>query len=285
MEFSADGFAMPALFDKSLDESFNKSLSVLAVPAFNDNYLWLIHDGRHAAVVDPGDAQPILAALAAHDLTLVAILLTHHHADHVGGVQTLLQHFKVPVFGPAGEDIAGVTTALREGDTATVSALGLTLSVLDVPGHTSGHIAYVAQGLPWLFCGDTLFAGGCGRLFEGSPGQMVDSLAKLSKLPDDTLVYCAHEYTISNLRFALAVEPDNQQLVARMANEQAKRARQQATVPSTIALENATNPFLRYLQPTIITNLKDNGHRTGKPLQNGPVAAFAALREWKNNFK
>ncbi|AMP05831.1 hydroxyacylglutathione hydrolase [Collimonas pratensis] len=273
---------MPALFNKSLDESANKSLSVLAVPAFNDNYLWLIHDGRLAAVVDPGDAQPILAALAAHGLTLAAILLTHHHADHVGGVQTLLQHYKVPVFGPAGEAIDGVTSPLREGDTATIPELGLSLSVLDVPGHTSGHIAYVAQGQPWLFCGDTLFAGGCGRLFEGSPAQMVASLAKLASLPGDTQVYCAHEYTISNLRFALAVEPDNARLVERMAAEQAKRARQQATVPSTIALENATNPFLRYLEPSIIASLQGDGRLTAK---DGPVAAFAALREWKNNFK
>jgi hydroxyacylglutathione hydrolase len=282
MDFSADGCAMPALFNKSLDESVNKSLSVLAVPAFNDNYLWLIHDSRLAAVVDPGDAQPILAALDAHGLTLAAILLTHHHADHVGGVQTLLQHYKVPVFGPAGEAIAGVTSPLREGDTATIPELGLSLSVLDVPGHTSGHIAYVAQGQPWLFCGDTLFAGGCGRLFEGSPAQMVDSLAKLASLPGDTQVYCAHEYTISNLRFALAVEPGNSRLVERMAAEQAKRARQQATVPSTIALENATNPFLRYLEPSIIASLQGDGRLTAK---DGPVAAFAALREWKNNFK
>ncbi|AIY42460.1 Hydroxyacylglutathione hydrolase [Collimonas arenae] len=268
---------MPALL--------NKSLSVLAVPAFNDNYLWLIHNSRHAAVVDPGDAQPILASLEAHGLTLAAILLTHHHADHAGGVQTLLQHFKVPVFGPAGETIAGVTQGLAEGDTATIPELALSLSVIDVPGHTSGHIAYVAQGHPWLFCGDTLFAGGCGRLFEGSPSQMVSSLAKLSTLPGDTLVYCAHEYTISNLRFALAVEPDNAQLVARMANEQAKRDLQQATVPSTIALENATNPFLRYQQPTIIASLNDSGRLTAKQLETGPVAAFAALREWKNGFK
>ncbi|WP_211454136.1 hydroxyacylglutathione hydrolase [Collimonas antrihumi] len=272
---------MPALFDKSQ----SKSLRVLAVPAFNDNYLWLIHDGRHAAVVDPGDAQPILAALDAHGLVLVAILLTHHHADHVGGVQTLLQHFNIPVFGPAGEAIAGVSQPLDEGDTATIPELGLTLSVLDVPGHTSGHIAYVAQGQPWLFCGDTLFAGGCGRLFEGSPGQMVDSLAKLSSLPGDTQVYCAHEYTVSNLRFALAVEPDNAVLAARMATEQAKRERQQATVPSTIALENATNPFLRYQQPTILASLQASGRLAEKQRKTDPVAAFAALREWKNNFK
>jgi hydroxyacylglutathione hydrolase len=276
---------MPALIAALIDESLSKSLSVLAVPAFHDNYLWLIHDGRHAAVVDPGDARPILAALDAHGLTLVAILLTHHHADHVGGVQTLLQHSKVPVFGPASEAIASVSQALSEGDTVAIPQLGLKLSILDVPGHTSGHIAYVAEDQPWLFCGDTLFGGGCGRLFEGSPEQMIDSLAKLSRLPDDTLVYCAHEYTVSNLRFALAVEPDNPLLTARMASEQAKRRRQQATVPSTIGLENATNPFLRYQQPTIIASLHASGRLTDQHRPTDPVAAFAALREWKNCFK
>jgi hydroxyacylglutathione hydrolase len=289
MDFSDDGCPMPALIAKLIDESpsesMHKPLSVLAVPAFNDNYLWLINDGRHAAVVDPGDAQPILAALDANGLTLVAILLTHHHADHVGGVQTLLQSFNVPVFGPAGETIAGVSQTLSEGDTATIPQLGLNLSVLDVPGHTNGHIAYVAQGQPWLFCGDTLFAGGCGRLFEGSPQQMVNSLAKLSRLPDHTQVYCAHEYTVSNLRFALAVEPDNSALAARMANEQAKRERQQATVPSTIGLEKSTKPFLRYKQPTIIASLHASGRLSDQQRQADPVAAFAALREWKNNFK
>ncbi|MFC5473958.1 hydroxyacylglutathione hydrolase [Paraherbaspirillum soli] len=273
MDFSEDGYSMPALL--------NRSLSVLAVPAFNDNYLWLIHDGRHAAVVDPGDAAPILDALARHNLTLTAILLTHHHADHVGGVQTLLQSFKVPVFGPDSEAIAGVSQPLSEGDTADIPQLGLHLSVLDVPGHTSGHIAYVAAEQHWLFCGDTLFAGGCGRLFEGTPTQMTDSLAKLSALQDDTLVFCAHEYTLSNLRFALAVEPDNAKLIARIAAEQAKRDRNQPTVPSTIGLENATNPFLRYRQATIIANLQSAGRLEAAD----PVSAFAALREWKNTFK
>ena len=193
----------------------------------------------------------------------------------------MLQHFNVPVFGPASEAIAGVDTPLRECDRASIAQLGLTLSVLDVPGHTSGHIAYVAPEQHWLFCGDTLFAGGCGRLFEGTAQQMVDSLEKLSQLPADTLVYCAHEYTMSNLRFALAAEPDNTALIARIATEQAKRERQEPTVPSTIGLENATNPFLRYRQPTIIGTL----HTNGRLQQTDPVAAFAALRDWKNNFK
>ena len=256
-------------------------LKVVAVPAFDDNYLWLIHDGQHAAVVDPGDACPILAALAAHQLSLVAILLTHHHADHIGGVPRLLQHFTVPVFGPAGENIPAITQPLVEGDVATVPELDLRLSVLDVPGHTRGHIAYVGAEHGWLFCGDTLFAGGCGRLFEGTPAQMTDSLAKLAALPDATEVFCAHEYTLSNLRFANAVEPGNADLQARIVREQAKRARGEPTVPSTVGLEKATNPFLRYREPAIIERLVEENRLTAPE----PIAAFAALREWKNTYR
>ncbi|MES2739758.1 MAG: hydroxyacylglutathione hydrolase [Pseudomonadota bacterium] len=265
----------------------HSALSVRAVPAFADNYLWLIHDGTHAAVVDPGDARAILRALADLGLTLTAILLTHHHADHIGGVLELLQHYAVPVYGPRKEAITGVTEALAQGATVTVPKLALRLTVLDVPGHTLGHIAYLsdAAGAPpaprWLFCGDTLFAGGCGRLFEGTPAQMVDSLAKLAALPDDTLVYCAHEYTVSNLRFARAVEPDNADLARRVDAETAKRARGQATVPSTIGLEKATNPFLRYRQPGIVRQLIAAGKLAP---ERPPVEAFAALREWKNTF-
>jgi hydroxyacylglutathione hydrolase len=255
-------------------------LSVLPVPAFNDNYLWLIHDGQYAAAVDPGDATPILAALKAHNLSLVAILLTHHHADHVGGVQNLLQHANIPVFGPSTENIRDVTISLVEGDQAVVPELDLTLDVLDVPGHTSGHIAYVARDRQWLFCGDTLFAGGCGRLFEGTPAQMVSSLAKLTKLPDDTQVYCAHEYTLSNLRFALAAEPGNHALQTRFSAEKEKRDHGLPTVPSYIGLEKATNPFLRYREKEIIHGLQSHGRLTG----DDPISAFAALREWKNNF-
>jgi hydroxyacylglutathione hydrolase len=256
-------------------------LKVLTVPAFEDNYLWLIHDGEHAAVVDPGDAAPILAALDANNLSLVAILLTHHHADHVGGVPELLRRFKVPVHGPRGEDIRTITHPLAEGDTATVPELGLSLSVLDVPGHTRGHIAYVARDHGWVFCGDTLFAGGCGRLFEGTPEQMVDSLAKLSALPDSTQVYCAHEYTLANLRFAKEVEPDNAELAARIEADQSKRSMGKPTVPSTIGIEKATNPFLRYDRPAVIDRLIAAGHVSSRE----PIAAFAALRSWKNSYR
>ncbi|HVL74548.1 MAG TPA: hydroxyacylglutathione hydrolase [Noviherbaspirillum sp.] len=256
-------------------------LQVLTVPAFQDNYLWLIHDGEHAAVVDPGDAAPVLEALREHRLSLVAILLTHHHADHVGGVEALLRQFKVPVFGPANDGIAAVTVPLREDDIVDVPQLGLTLRVLEVPGHTLGHIAYHAPQPGWLFCGDTLFAGGCGRLFEGTAEQMAASLGKLALLPDQTQVYCAHEYTIANLRFALEVEPANQALQQRMQQEQAKRAQGRPTVPSTIAVEKATNPFLRYRETAIADRLIQEGHLSSRE----PIAVFAALRHWKNSYR
>ncbi len=260
----------------------NSALRVLTVPAFNDNYLWLIHDGQRAAVVDPGDALPVQAALAAHGLTLSAILLTHHHADHIGGVAELLQQAEVPVFGPRHDGIAAVTQTLGEGDAIAVPGLDLRLRVLDVPGHTRGHIAYVREGAePWLFCGDTLFAGGCGRLFEGTPAQMAASLDKLAALPDNTLVYCAHEYTLSNLRFACAAEPDNAVLHERMASDSMKREHGVPTVPSTIGLEKATNPFLRYREPAIAGRLAAAGKLAPEA---APLQVFAALREWKNHF-
>jgi hydroxyacylglutathione hydrolase len=265
--------------------SSTQALSVLTVPAFRDNYLWLIHDGTHAAVVDPGDAKPILAALKENGLKLTAILLTHHHADHIGGVPELLQHYQVPVFGPRNETIAAVTLPVGESKIVDVPGLALKLSVLDVPGHTMGHIAYVREAdgdqPAWLFCGDTLFAGGCGRLFEGTPAQMISSLGKLAALPDTTLVYCAHEYTLSNLRFARVVEPDNVALQERVRVETDKREHDLPTVPSTIALEKATNPFLRYREPAIAAQLLKGGRLDRA---DTPLATFTALRLWKNDF-
>ena len=268
-----------------MTNSSANALSVLTVPAFHDNYLWLIHDGIHAAAVDPGDAKPILAALKANGLKLTAILLTHHHADHIGGVPELLQHYPVPVFGPRNESIAAVTLPVGEGKTFDVPGLPLRLSVLDVPGHTMGHIAYVREaqgGEPvWLFCGDTLFAGGCGRLFEGTPAQMISSLGKLAALPDSTKIFCAHEYTLSNLRFARVVDPDNAALVERVKVETDKREHDLSTVPSTIGVEKATNPFLRYREPAIAAQLVKHDRLSPG---DTPLATFTALRLWKNDF-
>jgi hydroxyacylglutathione hydrolase len=253
-------------------------IEVFPVPAFNDNYVWALISGSHAAVVDPGDAAPVLAFLRARGLTLSAILNTHHHADHIGGNEELLRLRCVPVYAPHDDRIASATRRVREGERFTLDGIGIELSVLDIPAHTRTHIAFHGAGM--LFCGDTLFACGCGRIFEGTPRQMFDALAKLTALPEHTRVYCGHEYTLSNIRFAKAAEPDNAQLARWEQEATAQRARGEVTLPSTIGREKQANPFVRCDQPGVIASAS---RQAGKALGD-PVSVLAALREWKNNF-
>lgn len=251
---------------------------IVPLRAFADNYIWTIRDAAFAAVVDPGDAQPVLDYLACEKLQLVAILNTHHHADHVGGNAALLAKTKVPVYGPQDERIPEVSERLADGQRLTLPHFNIEMETLEIPGHTRSHIAFHGDGL--LFCGDTLFAAGCGRLFEGTPRQMYDSLTRLARLPDTTRVYCGHEYTLSNLKFARTVEPDNRRLPELETRMQALRALDQPTLPSTIAQEKATNPFLRVAEPTIVNSASA---RAGKKLED-PVSVLAEIRDWKNNF-
>ena len=256
-------------------------MNLLALPAFSDNYLWLLHDEHHAMVVDPGQSEPVLQALQERGLQLQAILVTHHHADHVGGVQALREATGAAVYGPARERIPAPFTPLAQGD--RVDVLGLGFDVIDVPGHTAGHIAYycsTAPEAPILFCGDTLFSGGCGRLFEGTPAQMQASLAQLAALPDVTRVCCAHEYTLSNLQFALAVEPQNAALRQYVDHAQDLRKRGLPTLPSHIALEREVNPFLRSTQPAVEASVR--AYDAQGVARHG---VFATLRQWKNNYR
>jgi len=256
-------------------------MNLIPVPAFADNYLWLLHDGQRALAVDPGDAAPVLQALQASGLQLQSILVTHHHADHTGGVDALRQATGARVYGPAAESIPAPFEPLHEGD--TVRALGLDFQVLEVPGHTAGHIAFYTpdiDGRPLLFCGDTLFSGGCGRLFEGTPAQMLASLDKLAALPAATRVCCAHEYTLANLRFALAVEPDNAALATYERHCTELRRQGQPTLPSSIGQELLINPFLRTRQAGIMAAVE-----RFDPSVHDDTTVFAALRQWKNQFK
>lgn len=263
-------------------------MELIALPAFTDNYIWLLHNGRQALVVDPGEASPVKEALNARGLQLQGILVTHHHGDHVGGLSELTEILAPTgkVWGPAHEKMPVPVQPLQGND--HFELLGLPIEVVDVPGHTAGHIAFylpaTAQGplsAPILFCGDTLFSAGCGRLFEGTAAQMYESLSQLSALPGNTQVCCAHEYTLSNLRFARAVEPGNDAIVQHEAWCQSERARHLPTLPSTIALEQQINPFLRCSLAAVRQAAQHFDPRVGPE----PASVLAALRQWKNEFR
>jgi hydroxyacylglutathione hydrolase len=269
----------------------NSTLHVWPIPAFTDNYIWCIRDSQSAILVDPGDAKPAIDYLQQEGLHLSGILITHYHADHIGGLKDLLtwghsRGFSFPIYGPAAEDIPERTHALFEGDRVEFAKPAISLGVLEVPGHTLGHIAYVADTAhnpgetPKLFCGDTLFASGCGRLFEGTPTQMSSSLAKFLSLPEDSLVYCTHEYTLSNIRFALAVEPQNVNLQAWAKEAQQLRDRNQPTVPTNIAHEKRVNPFMRCDQEPVLAAAENV---IGKKLIT-PAEVLAVVRAWKDRF-
>ena len=271
------------LSDQPIDME-NQMLEVTPIRAFHDNYLWLFRQSgsRECGIVDPGDAAPILRYLQEHDLELKAILITHHHADHTGGIQQLLEHFEVPVYGPASPNIPAVTHTLSNSD--RINVFKEEFQVIEIPGHTLDHIAYCTPGSdsqdPVLFCGDTLFAGGCGRVFEGTHTMMHNSLQKLAKLDPDTSVYCAHEYTIANLNFARAVSPENKTLSDRINLEQEKRDQDIPTVPTSIRVELDTNPFLRCEEQELVNAATQHA---GKDMSS-PEEVFAVIRRWKDSF-
>ncbi len=257
-------------------------MNIQPIPAFDDNYIWLFQapDSRNAYVVDPGDAAVVETALAEMDLELAGILVTHHHFDHTGGIAQLLNNRDIPVFGSANSLCDQVTRPLHEGDKVDLGA-GLSFKVLEVPGHTLDHIAFYSEEHKVLFCGDTLFVAGCGRLFEGTAEQMWNSLQKLSDLPGDTQVFCTHEYTLGNFGFASAVEPENPDIQRAIANAQSLRSNNQPTVPSTIAAELLHNPFMRAKDPAVIRAASER-LETEKNLTETEV--FAAIRAWKDVF-
>lgn len=260
----------------------NIPLSITPIPAFKDNYIWLVTDAatQQSIVVDPGDAQPLIDFVVNNKINLVGVVITHRHWDHCNGITELQQRFKIPALGPANEKeaINGVTVFLRENDNLKNYQLPFDFSVMDIPGHTQGHIAYYGQGV--IFTGDTLFTGGCGRLFEGTPEQMHHSLSKLAALPEETKIYCGHEYTLANLVFAQAVEPHNEKIKNRLISVKELRNKNISTVPSLLKEELATNPFLRCSIPEVIAAVENYARMR----LNDRVAVFKYLREWKNGF-
>lgn len=257
------------------------AINITPIPAFHDNYLWLLEHEREAIVVDPGDANAVIAYLQANDLTLSAILITHHHQDHIGGVATLQQEFSVPTYGPDSVYIPQINHPLQDGNTLKLFGT-LDILIMAVPGHTKDHIAYFAtiDNHPTLFCGDTLFAAGCGRIFDGSCEELRSSLERINQLPENTKIYCTHEYTLSNLTFAAHVEPGNRLINERLAKEQKKRDNNQVTLPSILSLERATNPFLRYQKPEVANAINKYWQSDWRD----PDDLFRGLRRWKDNF-
>ncbi len=249
-------------------------LKIFPIPAFDDNYIWLLHNQRYAVVVDPGDANPVIETLNKLELTLAAILITHHHSDHIDGVNALLAYQDAPVYAPKYEKFDFSHIKLAEGDTVSLPEIELNFHVMWLPGHTLGHIAYVNND--YLFCGDTLFGAGCGRLFEGTPAQLFGSLQRLKKLNQNTKVFCTHEYTAKNIAFALSLEPENQDLLARQHLVNDLRSKHQPSLPSTIALELKTNPFLRCNNATIIKN--------SRVAKNDEISVFTAIRDLRNHY-
>ncbi len=251
--------------------------NITAIPAFQDNYIWAIHNGKHAVVVDPGDATPVLKFLTTHHLQLTTILCTHRHNDHIGGIAKLRAEYHVPVYGRSHPNNPHITHDLREGEQLTLAEFNLTFNIMEIPGHLDDHIAFFNSDI--LFCGDVLFGAGCGRNKEGTLVQLHHSLQRLSQLPDETRVYCAHEYTAANIQFALACEPSNLVLHERLLATQKLHTTNLPSLPSTIALEKTTNPFLRCNSPEIIDTLQHRGLQDTTEL-----AVFIALREWRNAF-
>ncbi len=253
---------------------------IIPIPAFNDNYIWCLWNPktRLAAVVDPGDAAPVIEHFRQNELQLCAILITHHHYDHTGGINALLKRWKVPVYGPNSTNIAQISQPLAENDSIHIPELDAEFRILEIPAHTLDHIAYVGHNA--LFCGDTLFIAGCGRLFEGSAAQMHQALSKLAQLPAETMVYCGHEYTVNNLQFAQMVEPDNTDIAEKLKICQHKRNNSLPTVPDSLASERLTNPFLRVNSPSVMQAAEK---RAGQTLKN-PVQILSTIREWKNSF-
>jgi hydroxyacylglutathione hydrolase len=256
-------------------------LHITPIPALKDNYIWLlIHlPSSHCLIIDPGESTPVIEAITLYQWRPTALLLTHHHPDHTAGAAEIAERYHIPVYGPAGENIPAVTYPLNGQETLSFEALALNLQVLAIPGHTRNHLAYYGGNA--VFCGDTLFTGGCGRLFEGTAAQMYHSLNKLTALPDNTLVCCGHEYTLNNLIFAQTIEPRNTLLLQRINEVNRRLDRGLPTVPSTLGLEKQTNPFLRCQEPSVRQSI---ANLTGKQHEN-PVDLFAALRIQKDSFK